>query len=295
MKYEVEKLGYKNNEIIQNFAVGLEPGEILGLVAPNGKGKSTLFKGMMNRLPINESTLEIDNQRFTYPINSKQEAKLFKFISIMPDQTTLVGHVSGLEHLKLVKDEWKSSKDIDEIINLLSMNHYIKKKTMSYSLGMKQRLCFAMHMMMDTKIMLMDEVMNGLDIMNVELISNILKELKKSGKIIIIASHLLGNLMKYSDKVLFIIDKDKFKYINLSNNDSDDYLKITLIDSEEIFVESLKRKGFTEEYSQQYIKKKVDVSINELISLFNHPKIKSINLSKKTLIEIYYELYMKGR
>ena len=56
----------------------------------------------------------------------------------------------------------------------------------------------------DTPVMLLDEVMNGLDPQNVQLISDYLLDLKKENKLIIMASHLLNNLQSYADRVLFL-------------------------------------------------------------------------------------------
>ena len=71
---------------------------------------------------------------------------------------------------------------------------------------MRQRLCFAMQLVANTRYMLMDEVMNGLDPTNVELISQMLLEKRREGKTILLASHLLENLEKYSDTILFLRD-----------------------------------------------------------------------------------------
>lgn len=293
MKYTVDKMGYKNNVVIQQMSLELKKGEVLGLIAPNGKGKSTIFKGIMNRLHTNESTLEIDDNVFKYPITSKEEASLYRLVSIMPDQNTLVGHVSGLEHLKLVKDEWQSSIEINHVIELLSMQHYIKKKVSDYSFGMKQRLCFAMQIIMDTDMMLMDEVMNALDIMNVERISIILNELKEKGKMIIIASHLLENLMSYSDKALFILKHNEFKLVDL-HEEMPNYIKVTLKNpNDHELIHQLKAHNFNEEFNNQFVKEQKNISFDELMMLFKDQRLYSINLSRKTLTEIYYELYMK--
>ena len=72
---------------------------------------------------------------------------------------------------------------------------------------MKQRLCFALVVVTNCEVMLLDEVMNGLDPDNVQLISNVLRSLKNEGKIIIIASHLLNNLNSIADEVYFLKDK----------------------------------------------------------------------------------------
>lgn len=84
------------------------------------------------------------------------------------------------------------------------MGNYVDQKVQTYSLGMKQRLCFAMVVAADTPVMLLDEVMNGLDPQNVELISKVLEQLRQENKLIIIASHLLNNLQSYADRILFL-------------------------------------------------------------------------------------------
>ena len=121
---------------------------------------------------------------------------------MMPDQSDLYNHLSGRAHLKMFATMWKSDpKMIDETIEALNMGHYVNKKTGTYSLGMRQRLCFAMQIVANTDIMMMDEVMNGLDPNNIEIISKILMKKKAEGKMMIIASHLLDNLEKYADRI----------------------------------------------------------------------------------------------
>ncbi|WP_261787391.1 ATP-binding cassette domain-containing protein [Lactobacillus taiwanensis] len=93
---------------------------------------------------------------------------------------------------------------MEDIISTLKMETYIDRKVETYSLGMKQRLCFAMVVATNTSVMLLDEVMNGLDPQNVQLISHVLLNLRAQGKLIIMASHLLQNLQQYADQVLFL-------------------------------------------------------------------------------------------
>lgn len=178
-------------------------GEIIGLVAPNGTGKSTLMNVIMNYINPNTGKV-ILNDELEYT-NKKNEVKMHQLVSMMPDQSDLYNQISGKEHLKIYSSMWNSNpKLIDNTIQELGMASYIHKSTGTYSLGMRQRLCFAMQIVSDTQVMLMDEVMNGLDPTHVELISQILVKKKSEGKTIIVASHLLENLEKYADRIFFI-------------------------------------------------------------------------------------------
>jgi len=194
---------FSGKDILKDISVMFGPGEIIGLVAPNGTGKSTLMNVIMNYVNPNRGKI-ILNRELEYT-SKKNEARVHQHISMMPDQSDLYNHISGREHLKIYSSMWNTdSKAIDSIINELGMGSYINKKTGTYSLGMRQRLCFAMQIVSDTQVMLMDEVMNGLDPTHVELISNILVKKKNEGKTVLVASHLLENLEKYADRIFFI-------------------------------------------------------------------------------------------
>lgn len=191
--------------ILDNVSFTAKKGEIIGLVAPNGTGKSTLLNIVMNYLSPDSGRVRVDDQ-FDYS-SKKNEIDMHKKVSFLPEMNDLYGDLSGLDHLKLYGRLWQNWTDhIPKIVNRLLMGHYVKKPVRTYSLGMKQRLCFAMLLAADTEIMLMDEVMNGLDPDNVALLTEILLELKENGKVILIASHLLENLDLFADRVMFLKD-----------------------------------------------------------------------------------------
>lgn len=115
--------------------------------------------------------------------------------------------MTGRDRLKLYANLWQNNpQSIENIITKLKMENYVNRKVETYSLGMKQRLCFAMVVSANTPVMLLDEVMNGLDQQNIQLVSQVLLDLRTQNKLIIMASHLLQNLQQYADQVLFLKD-----------------------------------------------------------------------------------------
>ncbi|MBO0486159.1 ABC transporter ATP-binding protein [Vagococcus fluvialis] len=196
-------VSFGKHHVLRNLNETFESGEVIGLVAPNGTGKSTLLNVMMNYLKPQSGEVVIEgSKKYKGP---KENSRIYQDISMMPDQNDLYPHLSGYDHLKMYQDMYKRKNiSVDDVIKELEMGHYVKKKVSDYSLGMKQRLCFAMQMVSDTKIMLMDEVMNGLDPNNVELISKVIIKKRDEGKTIVIASHLLENLEKYSNRIFFL-------------------------------------------------------------------------------------------
>ena len=219
-------VAYKDKKVLNNLSLTAESGEVIGLVAPNGTGKTTLFHVIANFLKPKAGKV-IFNGKHVYR-SEKEELFIHKQLTTFPDQSDLFDELTGIDHMKLYGNMWKgNAKHITEIIAQLNMSDYVKKKVRTYSLGMRQRLCFAMMAAADTPIMLMDEVMNGLDVANVALISERLLEMKKEQKLIFVASHLLGNLDLYADRVLFLKDGDIIYQQDLKE-ENDIYLKIAL-------------------------------------------------------------------
>lgn len=216
LKIKNVSLSFGKHPILNNLNLDLKQGEIVGLVAPNGTGKSTLINVILNNLTPQQGKVEYNSVTYS---SVKNEVELHQKICSFPDQNDLFSYMTGRDHLKLYANLWNNRKvSINEIIAKLQMQNYIDKKAGTYSLGMKQRLCFAMVVAADTPVMLLDEIMNGLDPQNVDLVSKVLIELKQSGKLLIIVSHHLQNLQLYADRVLFMKNGYIIKDFKLKTN-----------------------------------------------------------------------------
>ena len=223
LKFEQVSVLFNQVKVLDNLTLDFQQGEIIGLVAPNGTGKSTLLNASMNYVPLTTGEVIIkDNYRYD---SIKSQSRIYELISLLPNQNDLYNYLSGYDHLKIYEKMWsKTAINVDEVVASLNMTGYVKRPVRTYSLGMRQRLCFAMQMVANTEIMLMDELMNGLDPDNVELISGVLVKKKEAGKCLIIASHLLENLQEYADRVLFLkAGKVIFEYT--SENEAEKKLK----------------------------------------------------------------------
>ena len=206
LKIEDLSISYGDFEVLKNISFELNKGQLIGLVAPNGTGKTTLFNAVMRFIPVKSGKIIIDDKEYT--ASDKDVLALHKQITFFPDQGDLFENFSGREHIEMYAEIWDGRKtEVNAIIERLEMAGYVDRKVQEYSLGMRQRLCFAMMVAADTPIMFMDEVMNGLDPENVSLVSDVLIELRTANKIVVIASHLLDNLDEYADKVFFLKDK----------------------------------------------------------------------------------------
>lgn len=195
---------FKKREILSELDLEISENEVVGLIAPNGMGKTTIFNLIMNNLKPNTGTVTVDGLDYKHKKNRKQ---IFQKLSILPNQNDLIADYTGREHLKMYAAFWnREPDDIQRVIARLSLDKFIDQKVSRYSLGMRQRLCFGMQLLLNTDYLLMDEVTNGLDIDNIELVEEIVTDLKHEGKGIVIISHLLTSLDKICDRVLFLLD-----------------------------------------------------------------------------------------
>ncbi|WP_027108332.1 ABC transporter ATP-binding protein [Lacticigenium naphthae] len=207
LKVQQISKSYKGRTVLKEIDFDAERGTIIGLVAPNGTGKTTLLQIIMNFVVPDAGQIVLDDQ---YNYRTKQSTvEMYRHISFLPELDDVYEELSGRDHLKLYARMWnKTDRSVNGIVEQLNMESYIKRPVKTYSLGMRQRMCFAMLLAADTDIMLMDEVMNGLDPDNVQLITDQLLALKEQGKTILIASHLLENLDIYADRILFLKEGD---------------------------------------------------------------------------------------
>ena len=203
LEVHIKSFSYGEKEVLNQIDLHLPPSQIIGLVAPNGVGKSTLIQILSGHLRNNGISVSYRGKNYiTDTLFMRQH------IVKMPDQSELYDELNGIEHLNFYASMWKvASGTVQTVVEQLKMEDYIHHKVGEYSLGMRQRLCFALVLVTKADYMLVDEVMNGLDPDNVELISRVLKQLRNEGKTIVMASHLLNNLDSIADKIYFIKEK----------------------------------------------------------------------------------------
>ena len=136
-------------------------------------------------------------------------------IFFMEDTQRLTENFSAIENLELIKTLWKSSLNVDEIVQLLKIESFQHKKVKKMSLGMRQKVLIACAIMSNARILIFDEPLNGLDIKNIGLINKIFTKLKDQGKAILLSSHNIHELLKISNDVYFLSEG---KIVDASNN-----------------------------------------------------------------------------
>ncbi len=200
MKIEIKNVSkkFKNNLVLDKVNLTFTTGHIYGLKGRNGSGKSVFLKILAGLYTPSEGEVLFDNKKFNpkkeYPPNMRA----------LIENPTFFANMTGYENLKLLaKIQGKiSDKEILEALELVNLISEKDKKYNKYSLGMKQKLGIAQVFMEDPKILILDEMFNGLEENTVLKLKDYLKEIKKE-KIIIITSHQKEDLELLCDKIYF--------------------------------------------------------------------------------------------
>lgn len=205
MKFVVENLAiqFKRTKILENVSFELSAGEIVGLVAPNGTGKTTLLKGIAGllRLTNGELWLEADGNRI-----KQREAFLSRMFFVLSSDA-FYENLSVLEHLQIVQKYWHSNISIEEASRFFGIAYFHHKKVKELSLGMKQQLLLTLYLMSDAPLLLLDEPLNGLDPTNVRRFNELIQYFKETGKMVLMSSHNLYNIQETCVRVLFLNEK----------------------------------------------------------------------------------------
>lgn len=188
----INKYFGKNNHILNNINMEVKKGIIFGIVGKNGAGKTTTMKIMTGLLKETSGSVEI-GKGLT--------------IGSLIETPGICGDMTGLENLKLKATAIGNipNEKLNEILELVGLDKYEKRKAKNYSLGMKQRLGIALALVGDPDILVLDEPINGLDPEGIVEIRNLILNLRdKYGKTILISSHILEELFKIGDEYVII-------------------------------------------------------------------------------------------
>ncbi len=186
---------------VNNISLALDKGDIFGFIGPNGAGKTTTIKMIATLLVPSSGSVFVDGLDVV-----KEPDKVRSILGYMPDSFGVYDDIKVWEYLDFFAAAYKISKDkrpaiIDDVLSLTDLSVKKNAYVESLSRGMKQRLCLAKTLVHDPKVMLLDEPASGLDPRARIEIRELLRELQRMGKTIMISSHILPEMEEFCNKI----------------------------------------------------------------------------------------------
>ncbi|HEX9606807.1 MAG TPA: ABC transporter ATP-binding protein [Gemmatimonadaceae bacterium] len=193
---------------VEEFSLMVVEGETLGIAGPNGAGKTTLIAMMLGYLRPTTGTVEINGLPARQYVERNGIGYLSELIAINPKwraENALVRYatLAGIPYSEI-------PKRVSYVIDLLGLAEHRDKKVKALSKGNLQRLGLAQALLRDEQILVLDEPTHGLDPVWTQRFRDIVEELRRPDRTILIASHNLDELQRLADRVA-IIDRGRLQ------------------------------------------------------------------------------------
>src|SRR5690349_7186215 len=188
---------YSYIRALNNVSFEVPKGSVFGILGPNGSGKTTLLGIVMD-------VIKASSGSYSWLGHPGSEAQR-KQIGTLLETPNFYHYLSGQKNLEIaaaIKQRGKS--DIPSVLEKVNLTPRKDSKFSTYSLGMKQRLAIASTLLGNPDILVFDEPTNGLDPAGIAEIRDLIRQLNKQGKTIIMASHILDEVEKVCTHVAII-------------------------------------------------------------------------------------------
>ncbi len=192
---------YAGKSIVNRVSLSVSGREILGLIGPNGAGKTTCIRMIMDVIKPDSGEVIVLGQKFNDKLKNQigylpEERGLYRRARII-ETIVYLATLKGLEagQARIRAEEWLSR---------INMSAHKNKKIDELSHGMAQLIQFVVTVIHDPPVIILDEPFNGLDPVNVQLVKEIILELKNRGKAIMLSTHRMNEVEALCDRVFMI-------------------------------------------------------------------------------------------
>ena len=205
IRIENLSVSYKETLALKDISLVLQGPTITGILGPNGAGKSTLLKSMLGIIP-HEGHAFIDDKEMKKSLKKvayvEQKIHIDYNFPIKVKECVSLGLYPSIPLFHTLKA--KHWEKVAEALEIVGLSDYEDRQISQLSGGQFQRVLIARCLVQDADYILLDEPFVGIDSVSEEIIMNTLRDLKKSGKTVLIVHHDLGKVAHYFDQVLLL-------------------------------------------------------------------------------------------
>jgi ABC-2 type transport system ATP-binding protein len=191
---------------VKDLSLNVRAGRVFGLLGPNGAGKTTTIRMIVNITAPDSGTIELFGGKIASGFQNR--------IGYLPEERGLyrrmkvVDQLRFFAELKNVRGKTVEAK-IDEWLARVKLSEWKTRRSMELSKGMQQKIQFITAVLHDPELLILDEPFSGLDPINVELLKEIVLELKRSGKTIIFSTHQMEVAERICDDICLLNRSEK--------------------------------------------------------------------------------------
>ncbi len=221
---------YKNgHQALKDSSFEIPTNTITALVGVNGSGKSTLFKAIMDLVPLARGEIKILNRSNKIALKNNiisyvpQSEEVDWSFPVLVEDVVMMGRYGYMNFFRIPSEE--DRREVTDALEKVNMNQFRKRQIGELSGGQRKRVFIARTLAQKSDVILLDEPFTGVDVKTEESIIKLMKELRDTGKIILVSTHNLGSVPEFCDRTVLIkgtvldygLTKDIFNQKNLEN------------------------------------------------------------------------------
>jgi ABC-2 type transport system ATP-binding protein len=187
---------------VQDLDLDIRPGEVFGLLGPNGSGKSTTIKMLLGLLHPSRGRISIFGRP---PTDVAIKAR----IGYLPEESYLYRFLNARETLDLYGKLFDQggkirAQRVETLLEMVGLQHQSNRRIGEYSKGMARRIGLAQALINDPDFLILDEPTTGMDPIGTRQIKELIRELARRGKTILLSSHLLSDVQDVCDRLCIL-------------------------------------------------------------------------------------------
>jgi ABC-2 type transport system ATP-binding protein len=191
---------YDSMVAVDHLDLMVEQGEIFGFLGPNGAGKTTTMRMLLGLIRPTSGSARI----LGLDVSTDLPAILARTGSMI-EEPAFYPYLSGRDNLRAMARLSGVSEDlVPDVLKRVDLAGAAGKRFKAYSMGMKQRLALGAALLADPEILILDEPANGLDPAGIVEMRDLMKELKREGRTVLISSHVLHEVEQICDRIAIV-------------------------------------------------------------------------------------------
>jgi ABC-2 type transport system ATP-binding protein len=190
---------YPKVKAVDELTFTVEPGRVTGFLGPNGSGKTTTLRMMLDLVAPTSGSATINGVRY-----AELDRPLDHVGAVLEAASAHKGRTGRNHLLVLCAAAGYPDRRADEVLDLVDLSAAATRPFGTYSLGMRQRLGIAAAMLGDPRVLILDEPANGLDPQGIRWMREFLRAFASQGRTVFVSSHQLGEMEHLADDVIII-------------------------------------------------------------------------------------------
>lgn len=190
---------------VDGLSLQVAEGESVALLGENGAGKTTTIRILSTALKTDSGNCTVNG----FSILDKPECVRKNIGVLLGGETGLYGRLTARENIEYFGnlhgiDKKLTRERILRFTEILDMTHYLDRKCMTFSKGMKQKTAVVRSLIHNPPVIILDEPTSGLDISSARIVQDLIMQLKEENKSILFSSHNMREVLRIADRIVII-------------------------------------------------------------------------------------------